>query len=109
LADFQKSIEEFSRRNVALIALSVDALEEARKTVERHRLTFSLGYGVNGPEFAAQTGAFFDEAKKYLQATGFVLQPDGLVAHAVYSTGPVGRYVAADVIGLIDYLSKQPR
>jgi len=30
-----------------------------------------------------------------------------VVAQAVYSTGPVGRYVAADVIGLIDYLSKK--
>ena len=94
---------------MALLALSVDPLEEARKTAERHGLTFPLGYGVNGPEFAAQTGAFFDETKRYLQATGFVLQPDGLVAHAVYSTGPVGRYDASDVIGLIDYLSKPSR
>ncbi len=46
---------------------------------------------------------------RYLQATGFVLQPGGLVAQAVYSTGPVGRYVASDVISLIDYLSKTPR
>ncbi len=94
---------------MAVVGLSVDPLDEARKTAERHHLTFPLGYGVNGPVFAAQTGAFFDEAKGYLQATGFVLQPDGLVAHAVYSTGPVGRYVASDVIGLIDYLSKTPR
>ncbi len=94
---------------MALIAFSVDPLDEAKKTAERHRLTFPLGYGVNGQEFAAQTGAFFDESKGYLQATGFVLQPDGLIAQAVYSTGPVGRYVASDVIGLIDYLSKIPR
>jgi peroxiredoxin len=106
LADFQKSTEEFTKRDVAVIALSVDPLDEARKTVERHRLTFPIGYGVDGPAFAAHTGAFFDEAKGYLQATGFIVQPGGLVAHAVYSTGPVGRYTASDVLGLIDYLSK---
>jgi peroxiredoxin len=105
LADFQRTIEEFTKRNVAVIALSVDPLDEARKTVERHHLTFPIGYGVDGPAFAAHTGAFFDEAKKYVQATGFIVQPDGLVAEAVYSTGPVGRYTASDVLGLIDYLS----
>lgn len=101
-------IAEFASRSVAVIGLSVDLLDEARKTAERHRLTFPLGYGVDGPEFASRTGAFFD-VEGYLQATGFILQPDGLVAQAVYSTGPVGRYTASDVISLIDYLSKNLR
>jgi hypothetical protein len=35
---------------------------------------------------------FFDEAKKYVPATGFIVQPDGLVAEAVYGTGPVGTW-----------------
>lgn len=98
-------IAEFVSRNVAVIGLSVDPLDEARKTTERHRLTFPIGYGVDGPDFAERTGAFFD-GEGYLQATGFILQPDGLLAQAVYSTGPVGRYTAPDVIRLIDYLSK---
>ena len=107
MADFEKSIGEFAQRAVTVIGLSVDPLDEARKTVERGHLTFPIGYGVDGPEFASRTGAFYDEARGFLQATGFILQPGGVVAQAVYSTGPVGRYVAADVLGLIDYLVKR--
>lgn len=107
MADFEKNIGEFTKRTVTVVGLSVDPLEEARKTVERGRLTFPIGYGVDGPAFASQTGAFYDATRGYLQATGFLLEPGGVVAQAVYSTGPVGRYVAADVIGLIDYLSKK--
>lgn len=106
MADFEKNLGEFTARGVAVIGLSVDPLEEARKTVERAHLTFPVAYGIDGPAFASQTGAFYDATKGYLQATGFLLQPGGMVAQAVYSTGPVGRYVAADVLGLIDYLSK---
>jgi len=35
------------------------------------------------------------------------VQPDGRLVGAVYSTGAVGRYVATELIGLIDYLAKK--
>jgi hypothetical protein len=45
----------------------------------------------------------------YLQSTGFVLDPDANVIVSVYSSGPIGRLVPDDVVGLVSYLkSKQP-
>jgi hypothetical protein len=41
-----------------------------------------------------------------LQATGFVLRPDGTVAVAVYSSTAIGRLVAADTINFLKYLQK---
>ena len=66
-----------------VIALSADPLEEALKTQQRSSITFPLAYGVNGSEFAAQTGAFYDEQTGFLHATGFLVQPDGRLAGAV--------------------------
>jgi thiol-disulfide isomerase/thioredoxin len=52
----------------------------------------------------ATTGAFVNNDPMYLQSTGFVLDPRGLVVVSVYSSGAIGRLVPEDVIGLIRYL-----
>ena len=90
-----------------MIGASVDTLENAQKTLARHKLTFPLAYGVNAKEVSSLTGAFYDAEKGYLHATGFLIQPDGRVAVAVYSTGGIGRFMAADCLGMIDHLSKR--
>lgn len=54
---------------------------------------------------AAITGAYINETpRRYLEATGFVLAPDGRLLNAVYSSGPLGRLVAEDVMGMVAYL-----
>jgi len=42
-----------------------------------------------------------------LQATGFVLKPDRTIAVAQYSSGPIGRLVWQDVLGLVQFYKKQ--
>lgn len=93
-------------RNASVIALSVDPREEAEKTVSRHGITFPVAYGVDGRRFASATGAFYEETKGFLQATGFLLKKDGTLAGAVYSTGPLGRYTASDLLAAIDHYQK---
>jgi hypothetical protein len=36
-----------------------------------------------------------------------LLAPDGKILNAVYSSGPLGRLVAEDVIGMVTYLKSQ--
>jgi hypothetical protein len=50
------------------------------------------------------TGAFVNPDPRYLQSTGFVLEPRGRVVVSVYSSGAIGRLVPQDVIGLVRYL-----
>jgi len=38
-----------------------------------------------------------------------LLAPDGKILNAVYSSGPIGRLVAEDVIGMVTYLKSQAR
>jgi peroxiredoxin len=106
LLDFQRAHEAWEELGVRVVALSVDPLEQAEQTVERHKLTYSVLYGLEAHAVASQIGAVLNEQPLYLQATGFVLRPDGMVAVAVYSSGAIGRLVAADTINYIKYLQK---
>jgi len=107
LADFQSRISDFDQIKIKVIGASADSLEDAQKSVERKRLTFPIAYGLDARAFAAMTGAFFDDVRAFIQATGFILRPDGKVDEAVYSTGRIGRFVPADTLSIIEYHIKK--
>jgi len=107
LADFQSHILEYEAQGIAVVAASVDSLQDAMTTVSRHQLAFPVAYGLDGPAVAAQTVAFWEKEKGFLHATGFILTPTGAVAAALYSTGPIGRYVAKEVLGWITFKANQ--
>ena len=90
-----------------MIAASVDPIEEARQTLDRYSLTFRIGYGLDVREIAAKTGAFFEGEKGFLHSTDFVIDPEGKVANAVYSSGAIGRLVPDDCLGMIRYLKEK--
>lgn len=68
-----------------------------------------VGYGLPVKETAATLRAFFDERRGFLHATGFVVKPDRAIAVAQYSTGPIGRLVWQNVLGLVQHYKKQAR
>ncbi|BDP43840.1 peroxiredoxin (plasmid) [Deinococcus aetherius] len=106
LTDFQRAAEKYAAAGVRVFALSADTEEEAQKTLTRHALTLPVAYGLNPGAVARSHGASTGEDGAYLQATGFVLRPDGTVALSLYSSGAVGRLNAADTLGFIQYLQK---
>ena len=82
-------------------------VDEATSTAlaETRHWTFPLGYGADPTKVADTLGAFVHVDPPYLESTGFVLDPDGSVNTAVYSSGAIGRLVAEDVVGLVRYIS----
>ena len=104
LAGFQRASEKLTETGIKVVALSVDDEATTRTTIEKHRLSFPVGHSADVDEVAAATGAYTNETPRYLQTTGFLLTPDGRLANAVYSSGPIGRLVADDVIGMVTYL-----
>ncbi len=108
MADFQKNLERFQQSNTQVVALSVDKEEDAKKTVERHRLAYPVLHGLDAKKIAETTGAYIQEdgSPPYLHATGFILRPNGTIALVVYSSGAVGRLAARDTHGLIRYYQK---
>jgi peroxiredoxin len=85
LADFQSHIEEFKSENIDVVALSVDPLDKSRENVEKLQLTFPVAYGLEVPRDAEKVGAFWEERRKIIHATDFILDSDKNVVDACYS------------------------
>ena len=66
-----------------------------------------MGHSADADKVAAITGAYTNDSPRYLQSTGFVLAPDGKILNAVYSSGALGRLVAEDVIGMVNYIKSK--
>ena len=82
----------------------MDDREKSEALVEKHKLGFPVAYGADARAVSAATGAFVNDDPVCLQATGFVLNPEGRIVTAVYSTRAIGRLMPDDVLGLVRYL-----
>ena len=107
MADFQSHIEAFKRENVGVVALSADPLDKAGETVEKLQLTFPVAYGLEVPGDAEKVGAFWEERRKIIHATDFILDSDKKVVDACYSVGPIGLIVAVDALSHIQFFKKR--
>jgi peroxiredoxin len=109
LAAFERAQDKLREEGISVVAASTDPLEKATETVGEHSLTFPVGYGLPLTETAAALGAFYEDRRAFLQATGFVIKPDRTVAVAQYSSGPIGRLVWQDILGLVQFYKKQAK
>jgi peroxiredoxin len=106
LAAFEKARDKFREEGIAVLAASTDPRDKAAETVAEHSLTFPVGYGIPLKETAGLLGAFYEERRGILHATGFVVKPDRTIAVVQYSSGPIGRLVWQDVLGMVQFLKK---
>ena len=104
LAGYQRASDKLAEAGIKVVSLSVDDEAASRGTVEKFKLTFPVGHSADAAKIASLTGAYVNDSPRYLQSTGFLLAPDGTILNAVYSSGPIGRLVAEDVIGMVNYL-----
>ncbi len=108
LADFQARLPALTSRNIFLVAASADGRSDAQQSVDAHKLTFPIADDLSVPDVGKATGAFVNTDRGLIHATGFILDPAGQVAAAVYSTGVVGRYTPVDCLAFIaTYEQKQ--
>jgi peroxiredoxin len=100
----QLSAFQRSHDGLAALGAAVDGEAATQNLIARHGLQFPVGHSADAVAVAAMTGAFVNPDPRYLQSTGFVLDPGGRVVVSVYSSGAIGRLVPQDVIGLVRYL-----
>jgi peroxiredoxin len=103
LRAFQRAGATLADAGVRVAALSVDDEATTAAFIEKHGLTFPVGFGADARAVAGLTGAFVNPDPVYLQSAGFVLDPQGKVIVSVYSSGAIGRLVPDDVAGLVRY------
>lgn len=104
MADFEKHADELQARDTAIVAASVDSEADAEKMRDDEQLSFAVAHSLDMADFARRYGAFFNPDRGCLHATGFVIESNGTVAHAVYATGPIGRLEPQATIRAIDFL-----
>lgn len=103
MADFQSLWSDFQAEEIGVIAASVDTLGRAQETVGKLGITFPVALGMDAEEVSRLTGAYYDKDKKFLHATNFLVRPDRTIEVACYSSGPIGRFAAKDVLGLVKF------
>lgn len=81
----------------------MDNVDKSEEMVRESEFGFPVGCNLDPIEISKATGAFYDSEGGYLHASGFIIDPDGKVANAVYSTGPIGRLAAKDCLGWISF------
>jgi peroxiredoxin len=104
LAGFEKLRPQLDALGVKVLAASADPLEKAREVAAE--LSFPVAYGVTR-EQADSIGAWWEERRSIVQPSEFLLAADGKVRAATYSSGPIGRIDAADVVKLVNFYDKQ--
>jgi peroxiredoxin len=107
LAGFQRASEKLAETGIKVMALSVDDEATTVGTIEKFKLDFPVGHSADAERVASVTGAYTNDSPRYLQATDFLLAPDGKIVNAVYSSGPLGRLVAEEVVGVVTYLKSR--
>jgi peroxiredoxin len=107
LADYQAHIHELREENVDVIALSVDPLEKAKEMAERVKATFPIAHGLEVPRDADKVGAYWEDRRKIIHATNFIINAEKRVTQACFATGPIGRIVAEDALRSIQGAKKR--
>jgi alkyl hydroperoxide reductase subunit AhpC len=102
-------LKEYDAEQIKVIAGSVDPVEKTKELVDKLSITYGMACGMDAEAISRLTGAFYEKDKKYLQSTGLIVRPDKTIEMAVYSTGPVGRFVADDVLKVIKFYKSQKK
>lgn len=89
-----------------VVAASIDPLDKAKEVAAA--VSFPVAYGMTR-EQADAIGAWWEERRGIVQPSEFIVGRDGKIVASSYSSGPLGRIDAADVVKLINFYEAQAR
>jgi peroxiredoxin len=108
LADFARHQADLEQLGVQIVALSSDTETDARGILEELSLDFTVVWGLDPEAASAAIGCYtgIRQGRPHIQPASFLLKDDGTIAYAVYSSGKVGRFTAADAMTVAKGLSE---
>lgn len=88
------------QEEIIVVSASVDAVEKAKSLSDGLYLRYvKVLAELDGPAVAESTGASLQTGDRtFLHATGFLMNPAGEIVNSVYSSGPIGRFTANDIL-----------
>jgi len=103
LDGFRAIKEGLENRNISVVAASSDPQDKAAAMATSVGLP--IGFGVD-KELIESLGGYWQATRQFAQPAEFLLDPNNKIVQLSYSDGPLARTEAADVIKLVDHLSK---
>ena len=100
MGGYGEQYSELQKLNTSVIGVSTDNLENS--TAIAKDLPFPIAYGAGKSE-ADTVGSWWEENRSLIQPSDFVLDHEGKIISATYSSGPVGRLEAPDAVGYIGF------
>jgi len=104
LVGFEDEIAEFNNRNIKVFAGSVDPEDKAQVVADE--LSFPIGYGA-GETHRDLMGSWWEDRRGLIQPSEFILDGQGKVIMSSYSSGPLCRMEAKDVIKMVNFLESK--
>jgi peroxiredoxin len=101
LRSFAGRHDQLQTAGISTVALSADSRTTAATTVADLHIPFPVGCEADVPQVSKALECYTDLGATFFQSTGFVLDPDGNVVLALYSSGPIGRLGPSDVLGFV--------
>ena len=85
--------------DISVVAASVDSIDQVADLKEGLRVGFPMYAEIDAHAVAESTGAFIQAGDStFLHATAFLLNPEGEIVNSLYSSGPIGRFTASDIL-----------
>jgi peroxiredoxin len=106
LAGFEQHRQELDGIGAKVVVASVDPLDKAKEVAAE--VSFPVAYGVTR-DTADAIGAWWEQRRGIVQPSEFVVGRDGKVIASSYSSGPLGRINAEDVVKLINFYESQAK
>ena len=106
MVGFEKLKSELAAVGASVFAASVDPQDKAQLVAAE--VSFPVGYGVTRAQSDA-LGSWWEDRRSIIQPSEFIIGANGEVVTSSYSSGPIGRIDAADVIKLINFRESQKK
>ena len=95
MVGFENEKEKLTELGVQVIAASVDPEDKAKEVADE--VSVPIGYGATRAD-ADAIRAWWGDDRGIIQPSEFLVGENGVIIHSSYSSGPIGRIDAADVV-----------
>ena len=104
MVDFATHARPLIDLDIKVVGASVDPLDVVQTLRTGLHVGFPMWGELDAIQVSADTGApYHDGEKRYLHGTGWLVNPDGEIVQSLYSTGPIGRLTASDIIRKVQF------
>jgi peroxiredoxin len=104
LVGFENEINTFKELDIKIFAASVDPEDKAQEVA--NDVSFPVGFGA-GEEHRDLLGSWWEDRRGLIQPSEFIIDNSGKVITSSYSSGPIGRFEAQDVIKMANFLESK--